>query len=192
MNGKKEIAQRLQKIEELVRDIESAADPKIRSATVELMQSLMEMHGTALERVLDIVFESGPQGSAIIDEFTRDETVESLLLLYGLHPLDLEERVTQALEKVRPQLESHSGEVQMLGIADGVVSLRLQSSGGGGCGSSGANLKAALEEAVYDAAPDMAALEIEVIEPDKPMVLVQLQRNGKKVSPVVQDTAVGV
>jgi Fe-S cluster biogenesis protein NfuA len=200
MNGKKEFQQRLQKIEELVRDIETAADPKIRSGAVELMQSLMELHGAAFERVLEIVFESGPHGEAIIDDLARDETVESLLLLYGLHPLDLETRVAAALEKVRPSLRSHSAEVELLGINDGAVRLRLESSGQG-CGSTASKLKAEIEEAIYQAAPDMTALEVEVIEPEKPMVLVQLKREGKTADktslpvtgPVAEkDTVVGV
>lgn len=194
MKGKKEFQQRLQKIEELVQTIESAADPNVRSGAVELMQSLMEMHSTALERILEIVFESGPQGGAVIDELARDEMVESLLLLYGLHPLDLESRVMAALEKARPNLHSHGAEVELLGIDDGVIHLRLQGGAGGGCGSSAGTLKTAVEEAIYESAPDITALEIE--EPPKPLVLVQLERAGKrsekKATPVISDTAVGI
>ncbi len=175
---KKEFQQRLRRIEELVRTIESAADPNVRAGAIELMQSLMELYGAGFERVLQLVFESGSDGHAIIDELARDELVESLLLLHGLHPLDLESRVTQALDKVRPYLNSHGGNVELIDVAEGTVRLRLQGSCHG-CASSAMTLKLAIEEAIYESAPDLTALEVEgVVEESKPPALVQLGRTA--------------
>jgi hypothetical protein len=50
-------------------------------------------------------------------------------LLYGLHPVDFETRVMQALEKVRPYLQSHGGSVDLLSVDEGVVRLRLRANG---------------------------------------------------------------
>lgn len=175
MTGKKEFQKSLQRIEELVRTIEASADPNMRAAAVELMQSLMEMNSSGIERILNIGFESGLTGGELIDEIARDEGVECLLLLYGLHPLSIEERVLQALDKVRPYLQSHGGSVELLGVSDGVVRLRLNAKGSG-CGSSAAALKSAVEEGVYEKAPDLAALEVEVAEEKKAPALVQLKR----------------
>jgi len=190
MNAKKEFQQRLQKIDELMREIESSADPKVRASAAELMQTLMEMHGTAVEKMLDIVFGSGPQGGVIIDDLAADPTVESLLLLYGLHPLDQDTRVMQALEKASAALKAHGAEVELLGMQDGAVSLRLSGINSGGCGSSAATLRAMIEEAIYENAPDITSLQIE--EPAQPVVLVQLERVAKKAAPTVQNTAIGV
>jgi Fe-S cluster biogenesis protein NfuA/nitrite reductase/ring-hydroxylating ferredoxin subunit len=85
-----------------------------------------------------------------------------LLLLYGLHPLTLDERVSKALDKVRPYLDSHGGNVDLLGITDGVVRLRMQGSCKS-CPSSSMTLKLAIEEAIYAAAPDVVAIEAEGI-----------------------------
>jgi len=181
MTGKKEFQKSLQRIEELVHTIESSADPNTRAGAIELMQSLMELNSSGIERILSIVFESGPAGGELIDEIARDNEVESLLLLYGLHPLNIEERVLLALEKVRPYLQSHGGNVELLGVREGVVRLRLQGSCNG-CASSAMTLKLAIEEAVYEKAPDLAALEVEgVVEETKPPAFVQLGRttNGK-------------
>ena len=126
---------------------------------------------------MEITFHAGEPGGQIIDNFGRDELVGSLLLLYGLHPLPLEERVIQALDNVRPYLRSHGGNVELLSVTDGVVRLRLA---GSGCASTAATLKLAIEGAVYDAAPDMTALEVEgVVEQQQPTSFVKLQgRNG--------------
>jgi Fe-S cluster biogenesis protein NfuA len=156
----KEFQQRIQKIEALVRKIESLADAEARASALELFQLVMDLHGASVERMMNIVFEAGEPGQAIIDRLGRDDLVGSLLLLYGLHPLDLEARVIQALDKLRPELRSHGAQVELLGVNNGVVRLRLEQSASG-CGSSAQSLRVAVEEAIYDAAPDLTALEVE-------------------------------
>jgi Fe-S cluster biogenesis protein NfuA len=99
--------------------------------------------------------------------------ISSLLLLHGLHPQDLEERVAAALERVRPDLHAHGGDVELLSIDDGVVRLRMQGNCDG-CPSSAATLKFTIEQAIYAAAPDVAAIEVEGIE-SPPPGLVQLE-----------------
>jgi Fe-S cluster biogenesis protein NfuA len=176
----KEFQQRVQKIEGLVRRIESIADEQTRASALELFQSIMDLHGAGLERMMEIAFEAGEPGQAIIDNFSRDELVASLLLLYGLHPLDLETRVMQALDKVRPYLRSHGGYVELLGIKDGAISLRLEGNFSG-CGSSPQTLKMAIEDAIYTAAPDLTELRVEVVaERPSPAGLVQLKRVSKE------------
>lgn len=152
--------QRMQEIEGLIHAIEASADPATRSRVEELVQRLLELHGAGLERVLELVSATGEQGAAIIDELGADALASSLLLLHGLHPLSFEDRVEQALEKVRPYLSSHGGDVELLGAADGVVRLRLVGRGDG-CSGSAKTLKLALEEAIYAAAPDVTAIDVE-------------------------------
>jgi Fe-S cluster biogenesis protein NfuA/nitrite reductase/ring-hydroxylating ferredoxin subunit len=160
-----ESQQLVQRIDELVRKIETMADPDARACSVELLQSLMELHAAGLDRMMEIAAQTGEAGQVIIDGFGRDELVRGLLLLYGLHPDALETRVMQALDKVRPYLNSHGGNVEVLGIEDNVVRLRLQGSCKS-CPSSAMTLKLAIEEAIYEAAPDVAAIEAEgVLEP---------------------------
>ncbi len=133
----------------------------MRASAEELVQTLLELHGAGIERMLDLIWESGDAGNAIIHEvLAQDELVSNLLLLHGLHPLDLESRVVQALDKVRPYLGSHGGNVELLGVEDGVVRLRLQGSCDG-CPSSQVTLKYAIEEGIYAAAPDVTAIEVE-------------------------------
>ncbi|MDX2029193.1 MAG: NifU family protein [Blastocatellia bacterium] len=165
----------LRKIEELIQAIESTADPRARAAAVELMRLLLDLHGAGIERMMEIVHETGEPGRRAIDRLSEDGLAGSLLLLYGLHPLDLETRVGQALEKVRPHLRSHGGNVALLGIREGVVSLRLERSCHG-CASSAMTLKQAIVEAIDDAAPDAAGLEVEGVIGETPASsLVQLQ-----------------
>jgi Fe-S cluster biogenesis protein NfuA/nitrite reductase/ring-hydroxylating ferredoxin subunit len=160
-----ELQNRIGRIEGLVDAIDTWPDPSAREAATELLQATLDLHGAGLERILDLAWESGEPGQALIDQLAQDPLVGHLLLLHGLHPLTLETRVTQALDKVRPYLGSHGGNVELLGVDDGVVRLRLQGSCNG-CASSAVTLKLAIEEALNEVAPDIAELVVEgVVEP---------------------------
>jgi Fe-S cluster biogenesis protein NfuA/nitrite reductase/ring-hydroxylating ferredoxin subunit len=154
----KEVQSQLQAIEALVNRIENVADPALKATAKELVQSLMELHGAGIERMLEIVHQESTAGPPVIEALARDDRVRGLLLIYGLHPDSLETRVMQALDKIRPYLKSHGGNVNLVGVDDlGAVTLRLEGNCHG-CPSSSATLKLAVEEAIYEAAPDVIAI----------------------------------
>jgi Fe-S cluster biogenesis protein NfuA len=157
----KGLQKRIQRIAEIVEQFESTADPNSRAMAKELLESLMTLHGAALERILELASEGGEVGEDFIRKCGRDELVSSLLLLYGLHPEDLRTRVTRALEKSKRYVESHGGSAELVSIGeDGTVTLRLEVKSIG-CGSSAASLKSTLEAAIQDAAPDAASVVVE-------------------------------
>jgi len=149
--------ERVQKIDTLVAQIRGAPDSEIRKAALELVQTLLEFHAVGIDRMMEITSSGGDQGWQIIDEFGRDETVGSMLLLHGLHPLDLDTRVRDALERVRPYLQSHGGNVELVEIVDGVVRLKLTGTCNG-CASSTLTLTTAIEKAIYETAPDVTSI----------------------------------
>ena len=148
---------RLGRIDKLVAVIRDAPESEVRSAALELVESVMEFEGNAIDRMMEIASESGDPGWRIIEAFGQDELVSNLLLLHGLHPLDLETRVRGALDKVRPYLKSHGGNVDLLSVTDGVVRLRLIGSCDG-CPSSTLTLKSAIETNIYEVAPDVVSI----------------------------------
>jgi len=122
----KDLREDMQRVGGLVQEIESIADPALRAATKELVQSLMDLHGAALEKALDIVADAGGPGMSIIDRMGGDPLVSSVLILYGLHPEDLETRVLKAVDKVRPQLRKQGCEVELVGVSAGAIRLRVE------------------------------------------------------------------
>ena len=112
---------------------------------------------------MEIVFEAGTSGEALIARLGQDPFVRNLLLLYSLHPDDLETRVLKALDSVKPRLRKLDGEADLVSIRDGAVQVRLRISGHA-CGSTTKKLKAIVEESIYDLAPDLTSLEI--LEPE--------------------------
>jgi Fe-S cluster biogenesis protein NfuA len=162
----KEFRERVQRIGGLVQEIEAIADPALRATTKELVQSLMDLHGAALERVMEILAGAGEQGMALIDKLGRDTMVSSVLVLYGLHPEDLDSRVLKAIERVKPQLRKQGCEVELLALRDGEVRVRVEK-GEHTCSSTAKTVQVTLEGAIYDAAPDLVSLVVEGLE-EKP------------------------
>jgi Fe-S cluster biogenesis protein NfuA/nitrite reductase/ring-hydroxylating ferredoxin subunit len=153
------LQERVARMEMLLGEIEALEDPNARSKAAEVVQVLLELYGEGLARMMETVAE-GKEGERTFESFTDDELVSHLLLLHGLHPLDLETRVVKALEEVRPYLKSHGGNVEFLGVEGGVARLRMQGSCSG-CPSSTMTLKLAIEEAIQRTAPDLEGIRAE-------------------------------
>jgi Fe-S cluster biogenesis protein NfuA/nitrite reductase/ring-hydroxylating ferredoxin subunit len=161
-----ELRERVGRVEKLLEEIESLKDPNARSKAAEVVGVLLELYGEGLARMMGAVAQ-GEESERIFEAFAGDELVSHLLLLHGLHPVDVETRIVRALEEVRPYLQSHGGNVELLGVEGGVARLRMQGSCNG-CPSSAVTLKLAIEEAVQKAAPDLEGIEAEGVEEPKP------------------------
>ena len=160
------VQEQVARMEALLGEIETLKDPKARAKAAEVVQVLLELYGEGIARMMDTVAE-GEDRERAFEAFAEDELVSHLLLLHGLHPLDVETRVLEALDEVRPYLESHGGNVQFLGVEDGVARLRLEGSCDG-CPSSTVTLKLAIEEAIQKAAPDLEGIEAEGVAEPQP------------------------
>jgi hypothetical protein len=136
----------LRRIEELVRRLGNIPDRESRENAHELMEAIMHFHGAGLERMLDITFEAGESGKAMIRRFAGDSLVSSLLVLHNLHPDDLETRVQQTLGKLH-------GKAELLGVFDGVVRVRLIGNAHG--------LRELVEATLWEALPDASEITIE-------------------------------
>lgn len=156
----REFQNRIARIEELIHALDIMPDEAARTQARELTQALLDLHGTGLNRALEIVFDSRDAGQSLINKLADDDLVSKLLLLHGLHPLDLETRVRQAIEEVKPRLGLHGGSVELVEVtSEGGVRLKLEGNCEG-CPSSRLTLKFSIEEAIYAAAPEITGLEV--------------------------------
>jgi Fe-S cluster biogenesis protein NfuA/nitrite reductase/ring-hydroxylating ferredoxin subunit len=146
------------RVEGLLEQLEALPDAAARDTATEVVQALLDLYGDGLGRMVEAIAER--DDGTLAAAFSEDELVAHILLLHGLHPVPVEERVRGALEGVRPYLESHGGNVELLGVDDGVVALRLEGSCSG-CPSSSMTLKLAIEDAIFKAAPDVEEVRAE-------------------------------
>src|SRR5580658_1838230 len=126
MRDTQEFQEQVGRIDGLVRRLDSSPDPSLRGMARELVQSLMELHGAGLERILEIVSSTGGDaGAVLMKSLGQDELVSSLLVLYGLHPEDFETRVRRGLDKLRPFLRSRGAAVDLIAIEGDQVRLKI-------------------------------------------------------------------
>jgi len=145
------------RVEELTARIAPGGDAE------QLAGALMDLYGEGLQRIFDAVAEDGSE--ALRARLTEDGVVASLMLIHDLYPVPLEQRVQEALDSVRPYMESHGGDVELVSIDDGVARLRLQGSCNG-CAASASTLELAVEQALQAHAPDLEGIDVEgVVEP---------------------------
>lgn len=146
-------------------DALGSGGPVARDRAEELVRQVTELYGAGLERILHVLDSQGALGPGTVSALTSDPLVSGLLLIHGLHPVDLPGRVAGALDSVRPYLGSHGGDVELLDISEeGVVRLRLLGSCQG-CPSSSVTLKLAVEDAIESAAPEVTGIEVEEAAP---------------------------
>jgi Fe-S cluster biogenesis protein NfuA len=171
-----EFQSRAQELERLLQSVEQIADPRLRQETTEIVQALLQLHGEALARMLNVAANADAD---LPSKLADDSLVGGVLLIHGLHPLDLETRVRRALEKVKPYLASHGGHVELLSVnAEGHVHLRLDGSCHG-CPSSRVTLQNSIEQEIYTAAPDVVAIEVDgLVEEAQPSSFVPVAING--------------
>lgn len=150
-------------IDRLVQRVTAFTDENARTTSLDLLQSMMDLHGAAMSRIVELLSESGEAGRSSLAKLGSDPLICGLLVLYGIHPVPLHERVSRTIEKVRPQLQKHSGNAELIEVTEDTVKVNIQSSGHG-CGSSPDAVKATVEQAILEAAPDVVTIVIEGAE----------------------------
>ena len=140
----------------------------------QLVREVVGLYGAGLERIMQLAQVSGPvsgpvsgQSPDLAERLATDDLVASLLLVHGLHPHDVHRRVSDALDRVRPYLGSHGGDVDLIGVADGPdgQTVRLAFTGScKSCPSSAVTLELAVEDAVRAAAPEISSIEVVTAE----------------------------
>ncbi len=149
-----------ERIEALLEEVSAMAGPQTWPRVEELVQRIVTLYGAGLERVLHHARSSGADTTDLDARLCADELVSSLLVLHGLHPRSTEERVRRALDRVRPYLGSHGGDVELVAIEGDVARLRLSGSCDG-CPSSTATVEHTVRRAIEEDAPELVRIEVD-------------------------------
>ena len=149
-------------------DASAAGGAVAHERAEQLVREITDLYGAGLERMMGMAIAARPD---LADAFAADDLIASLLLVHGLHPHDVERRVENALDSVRPYLGSHGGDVHLIGVAGETV--RLQFAGScKSCPSSSVTLELAVEDAVRAAAPEISSIEVVAAEAEaRPAVI---------------------
>jgi hypothetical protein len=146
----------MDRIEQLVADLEALNGPA-REKARELLAAVLKLHRAGLARMLEIAAPSQEQ-------LARDPLVSSLLVLHDLHPHGLAQRLAEAVESARGELDGCSVEIVSIEACRARVRLDRRA----GYHRAAEDVRATLRERILAVAPDLDELIIEgTVEPGR-------------------------
>ncbi len=132
-------------------------DDTHRQTVLALRESIDQLHKEALSRII-LLFKSDPATQAVLRQAASDELVYAVLRHLGLVKPSLNERVEAALAGVRPLLQSHGGNVELVRLQlPDTVEIRLLGACDG-CPSSNLTLTEGVEKAIREQCPEIRTI----------------------------------
>jgi Fe-S cluster biogenesis protein NfuA/nitrite reductase/ring-hydroxylating ferredoxin subunit len=113
------------------------------STIVETLEREEDERAMLLLQLIDAVHRPGIEQLA--EGRLEEPAAAALLAMYGLAPVDERVEAEEALDEIRPYIESHNGALELVDVHDGVVSVRM-SGACNGCAASAMTLKRGIEE----------------------------------------------
>jgi hypothetical protein len=164
--------QRFARVEGLLAELSRATDPMLERATREVLSTVLELHRRGLERVLEIA----AREDSVREALARDGRVSAMLLLHGLHPVSLGERVSRIVntlgERFRSKLQNIEFEVRGAAVTVRVVPAASA------CGSTRQALQKDVTEALLTVTPDAESVVVKLEEPAPALITLRLQRDS--------------
>ena len=166
-----EFEQRLARVEGLLAELSHSSDPGLERRAREVVATVLELHRRGLERLLEIT----ARESTVREALAQEPRVSALLLLHGLHPIPLAERVSRTLAGLR---DRYRGKLEQLAItAHGDAELALRAvPAKSACQSTRTALKKELEEALIAAFPDVESVLVELAEAPPALVTLRVRK----------------
>src|SRR5258706_1597582 len=142
-----------ERIQKLIERIETLPYPAAKELIQECMEAVLAFYGQGLTRILQVVNEADAESQKVYRKLIHDDVIKGFLLIHDLHPLDVEARLGEALEKVRPYLKSHDGYVEVVCLENGITRMRLHGTSQK-CASSAGTLEISNKHTVEQGWPD--------------------------------------
>ena len=151
-------------IEALVQKLSAVSDSPAKAQAQELVRLLMALYGAGVSQMLDIIRTERAGPEAVLERLATDPLVASLLILHDLHPYSVELRVQRALAALSSHLPAPTT-LRLVAVEGDAVRVAIT---GTGHSQTSATVRAAIERAVHEAAPELATIHIDGL--DEPLI----------------------
>jgi Fe-S cluster biogenesis protein NfuA len=160
MNDARVLEEQQRRIDELIAALAALEDARAREIAQALLQVVLDLHAGGLARLAEIVAEAEGRDGPIAARLGQDRQVSALLLLHGLHPLDLQSRVRRAVDGLRAALGAQGLCIELVAADEDAVRVRLTGTPTGHRVAPSA-LQDEIERAIFEQAPDVAKIVVE-------------------------------
>jgi hypothetical protein len=161
-------------IERLLDDIRALVTPPAWQRVERVLARVVDLYGAGLARALGHARSSGADGSRFDNLLAGDDLLASLLVLHGLHPIPVEQRVQNALGAVRSELGLGDADLELVAIHHGSIELRAADALGGGAMASRV-AEGAIRRVIESVAPEITEIAIRTPGVMRDPTLVQLR-----------------
>jgi nitrite reductase/ring-hydroxylating ferredoxin subunit/Fe-S cluster biogenesis protein NfuA len=151
-------------------------DEESKHVALELQRSIEAFHRPALVRIVQTLRDD-QRGKELLFQLVDDPGVRAVFALHGIIRADLMTRSRRALDSVRPYLQSHGGDVDLVSVEGGRAAVRLQGSCNG-CSMSAVTLREVVEEALVNGVEEIEG--IDVLDDEPTVAFVPLSAIGRK------------
>lgn len=172
VDGSEEDFERLAGDVDRALDAARSLDEASAGTAMGLKDAIEAFHRPALVHIVRGLRED-PRGRELLFELVDDPGVRAVFALHGIIRADPMTRARQALVSVRPYLQSHGGDVELVRIEDGAAFVRLHGSCNG-CSMSAVTLSEGVEEALVDGVDEIDRVEVLDDEPTTAFIPVEL------------------
>jgi len=143
-------------------------DPTPQAEAMALKSALEALHKAGLTKIVQKL-KLDPRGKELLFELVDIPEVFALFTLHGLVRADLKTRVSRVIEMVRPYMQSHGGDVELVDVSEDTVFLKLAGSCNG-CSMSAVTLRNGVEEALKEHVPEITKIEVIPDEPSAAII----------------------
>jgi Fe-S cluster biogenesis protein NfuA/nitrite reductase/ring-hydroxylating ferredoxin subunit len=163
-------------------------DDEAREAAEQLQAAIEGFHRPALVHIVRTL-RADPRGKELLFQLVDEPSVRSVLALHGIIRADPLTRATTALQSVRPYLQSHGGDVELVELDGPTAVVRLHGSCNG-CSMSAVTLREGVEQALVEGVEEITGIRVLEDEPTTafiPLASVGRRHDGGNPSAVAPD-----
>lgn len=157
-------AARLDQTQAALESLDSAA----RQVLQDHLGALDELHADALRTIVRTL-RGDPRGKELLFALVDDPIVHMVLAMHGIVRPDPTAAATTVLAQVRPSLQSHGGDVDLVRIEDGTAYVRLKGACNG-CSMASVTMRGTIEEALLAGVSGLRGVQVVPGEPEPAFV----------------------
>ena len=164
------LAERVDQAVNEVRKLENDAQTK----ALGLKSAIEDFHKFGITKIVQKL-KSDPRGKELLFELVDEPSVYALFAMHGIVRADLGTRVSRVIDMVRPYMQSHGGDVELVEVNGDTVYVKLHGACNG-CSMSAVTLRNGVEEALKENVPEIK--QVEVVPTDPSPALIPLDAIG--------------
>lgn len=132
--------------------------PEAHAAIAREHAEALDDHLAAVLRTIVRRLREDPRGAELLYELVDEPEVAAALVKAGIMRPTVAMRALQVIDGVRPYINSHGGEIELVAIDDGIARVRL-SGACSGCSASSITLRNVVSDALREAVPEITSVE---------------------------------